>query len=341
MKIAYIGHSHHRLTESTQFLIRFLLSKSQLQIFWEEPKVFGISQKTINELTKGEFDSIIFFQVFPNIFQLHLIKHFNITLIPMFDSCVHQATWYWKIYSCCKIISFSNTLTKKMNHGNILNVKYFPEVKIKNNNLKKNLYAFFWQRTNFVSWESVKNSIDMGAFDKIYLHAVADPGQKPTLPSQEDQTNYNISISQWFKNKSEYEKILDKCDVYFAPRKYEGIGMSFLEAMAKGKCVIAPNFATMNEYITNNVNGILYDIKAEFIKIDIETVNRLGKQALTTIVEGRQKWLLQQEEIFNFLFLPVTLSEYSFVLNFTIELLASCRSGIITLLSKLRHFKSK
>jgi hypothetical protein len=35
--------------------------------------------------------------------------------------------------------------------------------------------------------------------------------------------------------------------------------MAFLEAMAMGKCVVAHNDATMNEYIKDGVNGILFD----------------------------------------------------------------------------------
>ena len=55
-----------------------------------------------------------------------------------------------------------------------------------------------------------------------------------------------------------YAPALRRAGIYFAPRLYEGIGISFLEAMAMGKAVVAPDNPTMNEYVTHNVNGFLY-----------------------------------------------------------------------------------
>jgi glycosyltransferase involved in cell wall biosynthesis len=43
-----------------------------------------------------------------------------------------------------------------------------------------------------------------------------------------------------------------------APRRYEGIGMAFLEAMAMEMCVVAENQSTANEYILSGKNVILY-----------------------------------------------------------------------------------
>ena len=46
-------------------------------------------------------------------------------------------------------------------------------------------------------------------------------------------------------------KLVKYSDVFISPRKQEGIGMSFLEAMSLGKYIIAINDSTMNEYILN------------------------------------------------------------------------------------------
>lgn len=65
------------------------------------------------------------------------------------------------------------------------------------------------------------------------------------------------------------QQYIQKSALYFAPRKYEGIGMSFLEAMASGRCVIAPDYPTMNEYIKNGETGYLYNFKRpQKIKFD-------------------------------------------------------------------------
>ena len=36
--------------------------------------------------------------------------------------------------------------------------------------------------------------------------------------------------------------------------------MAFLEAMARGQCVVSPDSPTMSEYIDHNISGLLYDL---------------------------------------------------------------------------------
>jgi glycosyltransferase involved in cell wall biosynthesis len=48
--------------------------------------------------------------------------------------------------------------------------------------------------------------------------------------------------------------------------------MPFIEAMAMGKVVVATNHPTMNEYIVNGVNGILFNIN------DLKPVNFLDSK---------------------------------------------------------------
>ena len=57
-------------------------------------------------------------------------------------------------------------------------------------------------------------------------------------------------------NSKQYLEHLSKCNIFIVPRLYEGIGLTFLEAMASGMVVLSSNFPTMNEYIQNNINGI-------------------------------------------------------------------------------------
>lgn len=76
---------------------------------------------------------------------------------------------------------------------------------------------------------------------------------------------------------------------YIAPRVFEGIGMSFLEAMAMGRCVIALNNPTMNEYIIDGVTGILYNPQSthSLCEYDIE---KIQNNTIEYIREGYRKW---------------------------------------------------
>ena len=81
--------------------------------------------------------------------------------------------------------------------------------------------------------------------------------------------------------------ILEKYALYIAPRIYEGIGMSFLKAMALGRCVIAVDNPTMNEYIQHGNTGLLFDINnTESIHIEDFDIKKIQKNTIEYMNEG-------------------------------------------------------
>jgi hypothetical protein len=97
-------------------------------------------------------------------------------------------------------------------------------------------------------------------------------------------------------------------NVYFAPREVEGIGFSFLEAMASGMCVVAPNMPTMNEYISNGTNGLLYSLEKRF-PVDLSRAKEIGARARETIERGFVDWQKQKEWLVDFLVKPGEISK--------------------------------
>jgi len=70
--------------------------------------------------------------------------------------------------------------------------------------------------------------------------------------------------------------------------------------MARGKVIIAANRPTMNEYISNDVNGYLFD--PENIKpINFHDADIVKVNSLRTIAEGYVKWLNDQDRIIDFI----------------------------------------
>jgi glycosyltransferase involved in cell wall biosynthesis len=88
--------------------------------------------------------------------------------------------------------------------------------------------------------------------------------------------------------------------IYIAPRELEGIGMSFLEAMAIGKAVIAVNNPTMNEYIEHGKNGYLFDLKNPK-EIDLSNIEQIQKNAYEFMRNGRKKWEKDMHKIIDFI----------------------------------------
>ena len=83
----------------------------------------------------------------------------------------------------------------------------------------------------------------------------------------------------------------------------EGIGMSFLEAMALGQCVVAPDAPTMNEYISNGTNGLLYPLERPGA-LDLSRHREIGARARDSIERGFARWQASQEALLDFIATP-------------------------------------
>lgn len=264
-KIAFIDHSFHVKTKSSSFFVESLKEKYELDIYydsyWHDKKPFDF----IN-LNKKNYYVIIFWQINYSVKYLKKLICKNIIYIPMYDDFIANTItpFYWKQFSNIKFITFSKILHNYLIKRGLKSfyIQYFPNIKENNKKIDvKNLIAFFWYRIELINWDIIKKLITKNTFKKIYIQNHPDPNQKELNISKEDIEKYNIEFVDWFESKEEYLDLLKSIDIYLAPREYEGIGLSFLEAMSYGKYIIALNESTMNEYIINGINGYLYSLE--------------------------------------------------------------------------------
>ena len=66
--------------------------------------------------------------------------------------------------------------------------------------------------------------------------------------------------------------------------------MAFLEAMAMGKCVVANDDATMNEYIRDGKNGILFQ-RGDIRPVSGEAVASARANVAASAAAWRGRWL--------------------------------------------------
>lgn len=118
------------------------------------------------------------------------------------------------------------------------------------------------------------------------------------------------SVSTFLPSADRYRKLLSEANVFICPRYTEGIGMTMLEALARGMFVVAHNEPTANEYITDGVNGALIDFykyrdsnpdeSLESPKLQDLNVTLCGQVARQRYLEGIDRWREKSKEI-NFL----------------------------------------
>ncbi len=306
-RLLFIDHSFHQKTGSSKFFVDMLKTRYQVTYVVDTSWDQNHTIKEGHHVYTG-YDIVVFWQqINQRIFKSIDCK--NIVYVPMYDGCSDRGLDYWYAFRNIKIINFSKNMELLLARAgfNTLSVKYFPKPTEKIDAEEGS--CFFWQRVTEINWPLVKNLLKDTEISTVHIHRAVDPGQIFYPPSIEDIHRYRMTFSDWFPSKQEYEKIMCSKQIYIAPRMKEGIGLSFLEAMAAGRVVVAPNFPTMNEYIIHTENGYLYDPYAP-VPIEFRNLDRIAENAVNTIIEGRRSWEVEKEKIFEFVESPMKKNHY-------------------------------
>ena len=297
-KLLFIGHEFHKKTKSSDFLPKLLAEKYEVETFYINP--YKISETDFTHITGKTFDLLILWQVMPSLEGLRkYIRFKQCAFFPMYDNTKTLNSHLWNEYKNCNIINFSKAFHKTCQDGGLSSyyIQYFPKpAEIIDEGDEKSI--FFWQRSDKITTRTLEKVIDTKGIETVYLHKSIDPKNKFIPPSK--NLERKVVYSSWFDTKEDMQKYIQKSALYFAPRRYEGIGMSFLEAMASGRCVIAPDYPTMNEYIKNGETGFLYNYKKPEL-LTILNVREIQKNTAEYIKLGYEKWEKEKYKIFDYI----------------------------------------
>jgi hypothetical protein len=295
MRIAFCGHSHHRTTGSSRFLLQALRGLGPVEEHWVESWRGGPAAFDAAPLLAGGHDAVVIWQMEALAVALAERRLPNVTFFPMYDSCHAYPDSFWRRLSGLKVVSFCSAL-----HARVLrlgvrshHLQYFPEAPATAAAARgegPGLAGYFWQRTQDVTWSTIRALVGEAEFRQFTLHDALDPSGGSLVPvPPEEARRLHLRTTRWFPSSEEQRADLLRHDVYFAPRLREGIGMSFLEAMAMGQLVVAPDRPTMNEYLVSGVNGLLYDPEHP-APLDFSEHLRLGRRARRHVELGRERW---------------------------------------------------
>lgn len=233
MKWLFIDHEYHKRTGSAKFFLDILR-----ECFKIDEHYYDCCYRTQAEKVAADYDGVIIWE-FPISRNKFFFRGKRNIFVPMYDN-EWASYWQWKriAWSGMGVISFCDKVTahaKRCGVKNILDVRYFPNPADFPQEEGESKRVFLWERGD-ISEDTVK---------KLF-------------PPESGYT-YDVKKGDEFLSREEYLSRIAACEIVVAPRRKEGIGMAFLEAMAMGKCIVAHNDSTMNEYIKDGVNGILFD----------------------------------------------------------------------------------
>jgi hypothetical protein len=296
MNAAFVGHGFHlKYTKSSLFFIELLKQA------WPNLKVFAEEWSWVR-LPRRRWDVVVFWQQMPSRLLLDTATIGHAVLVPMYDACSHDKD-DWDQYRDCSIVCFSRALADLLEGWGhrVFRVQYFPPVPAEAVDWSRGpRRAFFWPRKTNLGWPTVRALLGAHPWQSVHLHVTEHPDELTAGFTDDDRRRYAVDQTHWFVNRQQMLTALGRCQVYFAPRRAEGIGMSFLEALALGMAVVAPDASTMNEYIVPGVNGYLYDPDRP-VAPDWTQASRWGAAARTFMEAGRARWLASVGPLVEFL----------------------------------------
>jgi glycosyltransferase involved in cell wall biosynthesis len=88
----------------------------------------------------------------------------------------------------------------------------------------------------------------------VWVCARAHHDQVRALLSED--VRRRIEMLHW-REQDDLREVYDRCGVFLFPSFFEGFGKTFLEAMARGLCVVAADAGGMRDVIRNGIDGLL------------------------------------------------------------------------------------
>jgi len=305
MRVAFIGHPVHIQTRSADFFLDVLLRAGTDLIHFPSSQFVQMIHDGRPEVL--EFDLYICWQN-DDIAAALLAAGKRLILIPMYDDAILRSPDYWRLFARCKIISFCRALHELFCLMDLDSYyfQYFPAVEEATRAPETSIHLFFWERrpASPLNVRTIQKLVGRWPISLVHLHTARDDQlmemaglTSTTVDPRRHEPVFaraKLMSSRWFASQDEYLSALAHHNVFIAPRLDEGIGHSFLEAMARGLCVVAADRPTMNEYIYHDVNGLLYDseqLGTEGYALEIpNSCSALGRQAREFVAEGHMRW---------------------------------------------------
>ena len=212
---------------------------------------------------------VVFFQL-PPPESLYAISDARIIWIPMWDQARgYDLAWWRRLPKSLKIVSFSREISHRAGAVglNTLDIRFaISPAEQDDVNWRKPRILLYWNRIGMIGQDFLRKMCRALDVDLLLFRRRTDPGWPSWcdygLPEKLGKTSVKLLDVHGLEGHAaalKYREYLKQANIFIAPRLAEGVGLSFLEALAKGCAVFAYNAPTMNEYISHKENGYLFD----------------------------------------------------------------------------------
>jgi hypothetical protein len=302
-KLLFIDHVFHQKTRSSEFFKEFLRQHFEVEEIHIDPMA---PLKDIARACEAQADVVLVWQL-DFLVPIFLSAGCKTIAVPMYDGSANMPDLHWMWAHQARFINFSRRLHDRVSRvgGTSMLVKYFPKPQTTHRLPEfDTLRVFLWQRrpNEGINLSLVERLLGP-QLSSLHIHDSADDPEIDTAPFMRRSLNsYDFTSSRWFQSSAQYLDLLDRANVFVAPRRSEGIGMAMIEAMSRGMVVLASDWPVHDEYISNWINGVLFnpDAPGEFT-LTRSDAERLSDMASRTVAIGHETWRDNLPALVNFI----------------------------------------
>lgn len=264
---------HHKLQV---YCLKWHLNKSpSCDLILREPLAgyldinFDSWNDRLLSLVSSDKKPLLFWQIHPPKELLIKSQDRIITWAPMWDAEKNKGDEFWSMLpKNLQILAFSDKIYQFSKRNNLKSIllQFMPKPAENRVNFNDRV-LFYWNRDGLIGKSFLEKLCRVLAVKTLYFRDEIDPHIDKRL-------HYTLSkkcagakvipvpsLSQM--NYEDYHQLMEKVNIYIAPRKLEGIGLTYLEALSRGCFVLACDAAAMNEYIIHQKNGWLFNQRAD------------------------------------------------------------------------------
>lgn len=218
----------------------------------------------------------------------------KIMYVPMYDDMPPEPYWSRLANQGVSVLCFSRKVKTVVDawKARSLFVQYFTQPADRAIQVKLPLKVFFWPRTASIQPGTLKNWLKKWPIKHWHFHGLEH------LPR--DFGREEVTLSRWFSSRKEYLHYLAQFDVFVAPRRSEGIGLSFLESLGLGQIVVGWDDATMNEYLEHGRTGFLISSPLNSLEPP-ENLQAVSELAYQSACSGYRQWQSLEPNIIDFI----------------------------------------
>jgi hypothetical protein len=225
-------------------------------------------------------------------------KKTRIIWIPMWDGIPDKPQSWWNLLpkDNLRIVAYSEIVYKKAVTAGLktLRVKFHKNpANIETAKWEDGNVLFYWNRRGLVGPKFLGKMCSIFDIKRLIFLDHIDPlvpqSAYYSLPPKIGHTvveEYSDTMQQ-----SAYLELLERSNIFIAPRYLEGVGLTLIEAMAQGCAVFAKNAPTMNEYIDHKKNGYL-------LKRSSFPTNDLIIKIRNALIKRWHRYLLKRYSVF-------------------------------------------